>query len=109
MALGTAVLLLGAHYRPSGPVLEHTSVLACLGWFGRLSYELYLFHLIVLGAMRTIFPPRVDVGDEKLLLLAAFLVLSAALSAGIARLYAEPLNRSIRRSFAQQAVNVTTR
>jgi peptidoglycan/LPS O-acetylase OafA/YrhL len=107
MALGTAVLLLGAHYRPSGPVFEHTRALAGLGWFGRLSYELYLFHLIVLGAMRTIFPPRVVVGDEKLLLLAVFLVLSAILSAGIARFYAEPLNRSIRRSLARQAVNVT--
>jgi hypothetical protein len=60
----------------------------------------YLFHLIVLGAMRTIFPPRVVVGDEKLLLLSAFFVLSAALRAGIARLYAEPLNRSIRRRLA---------
>jgi peptidoglycan/LPS O-acetylase OafA/YrhL len=107
MALGTAVLLSGACHRPSGPVLEHTPVLVGLGWFGRLSYELYLFHLIVLGAMRTIFPHRVVVGDEKLLLLAAFLVLSAALSAGVARLYAEPLNRSIRRSLARQAVNVT--
>jgi peptidoglycan/LPS O-acetylase OafA/YrhL len=108
MALGTAVLLLGTHYRPGSLVLEHTRVLASLGWFGRVSYELYLFHLIVLGAMRTIFPPRVVVGDEKLLLLAAFSVLSAALSAGVARLYAEPLNRSIRRSLARQAVNVTT-
>jgi peptidoglycan/LPS O-acetylase OafA/YrhL len=101
MALGTAMLLLGAHYRPSGAVLDHSRVLAGLGWFGRLSYELYLFHLVVLGAMRTIFQPRV-VGDEKLLLLAAFFVLSAGLSVGVARLYAEPLNRSIRRSLARR-------
>ena len=107
MALGTAVLLLGAHYRPAGPALKHIHVLAGPAWFGRLSYELYLFHLVVLGAMRTMFPPRVAPGNEKLLLLAAFFVLSAALSAGIARLYAEPLNRSIRRFLVRQAVNVT--
>jgi peptidoglycan/LPS O-acetylase OafA/YrhL len=107
MALGTAALLSGARHRPSGALLEQTRFLPGLEWFGRLSYELYLFHLIVLGAIRTIFPPLVATGDKKLLLLAAFLLLSTALSAGIARFYAEPLNRSIRRSLAQQAGNVT--
>lgn len=97
MALGTAVLLLGARYRPSRP-----SLTAAIGWFGKLSYELYLFHLIVLGAMRTLFPPSIVAGDEKLLLLIAYFVLSAAVSAGVARLYAEPLNRSIRRSLVCQ-------
>jgi peptidoglycan/LPS O-acetylase OafA/YrhL len=97
MAIGTAVLLLAAHDRPSSPVLERARFLAGFGWMGRLSYELYLFHLIVLGAMRTMFPPRAVFGDEKLLLMAAFFVLSAVLSVGIARFYAEPMNRSIRR------------
>jgi peptidoglycan/LPS O-acetylase OafA/YrhL len=106
MALGTALLLLGACHRPSSSVLDYTRVPAALGWFGRLSYELYLFHLIVLGAIRTIFQPHFIVGDEKLLLLAAFLVLSALLSAGVARLYAEPLNRIIRRHLVPSAVVV---
>ncbi|HZZ02979.1 acyltransferase [Paraburkholderia sp.] len=96
MALGTAVLLLGAYCRPTTPAIGGVRVLLGLEWFGRLSYELYLFHLIVLGAMRTMWPPRVVDGDAKLLLLAGFLVLSAALSVGIARLYSEPLNRRIR-------------
>lgn len=97
MALGTAVLLLGARHRPSGPMVDRTGVTRCLGWFGRLSYELYLFHLVVLATIRTMFPPATVVGDEKLLLLAAFLVLSAVLGAGVARFYAEPLNHGIRR------------
>jgi peptidoglycan/LPS O-acetylase OafA/YrhL len=96
MALGTAVLLVGARHRPSGPILKHSGSTA-FEWFGRLSYELYLFHLLVLGAMRTIFPPHFIVGNHKLLLFAAFLVLSALLSAVIATLYAEPLNHLIRR------------
>jgi peptidoglycan/LPS O-acetylase OafA/YrhL len=99
MALGTAVLLLGAHYRPSGSVPERSHVLRGVGWLGKLSYEIYLFHLIALGAIRTIFPFGSVVGNEKLLLLAAFLMVSIALSAAVARFYAEPLNRSIRRFF----------
>ncbi len=96
MALGTAVLLLEAHEGATDPVGRGDRPLMMLGWLGRLSYELYLFHLVVLGLMRTAFPPRAASGDAKLLLLAAFLVLSAALAALIARFYAEPLNRRIR-------------
>lgn len=96
MALGMAILLLGAHGRAGEPAHGRGHALAVLGWFGQLSYELYLFHLIVLGALRTLFPPRDMTGDVKLLLLAAFLALSAGLGALIARLYAEPLNRGIR-------------
>ena len=100
MALGTAILLLGAHHRPSGSFLEASRSLAIFGWFGWLSYELYLFHLIVLGAMRTMYPPKFVTGDEKLLLLSVFVALSAALSAGIAHVYAAPLNRIIRQRLA---------
>lgn len=104
MALGTAVLLLGAHGSPTGPILERSRVLGALGWFGRLSYELYLFHLVVLGGMRAILPPAGAVaGDGKLLLLAAYLALSSALATLVARFYAEPLNRGLRRLLASHA------
>jgi len=96
MAVGTAILLLGAHERSANPVRCGSRPLLMLGWLGRLSYELYLFHLVVLGLMRTAFPPRATSGDAKLLLLAAFLVLSAGLAALISRFYAEPLNLRIR-------------
>jgi peptidoglycan/LPS O-acetylase OafA/YrhL len=97
MALGTAVLLLGASGRAATtPAVGGGGVLRGFEWFGRLSYELYLFHLIVLGAMRTLWPPHDATGDVKLLLLVGFVVLSAALSAAIARLYSEPLNGGIR-------------
>ena len=97
MALGTAVLLLGAQGSPTGPILERSRTLGALGWLGRLSYELYLFHLVVLGGMRVAFPARAVAGDGKLLLLAAYLVLSGVLAALVARFYAEPLNRGLRR------------
>ncbi len=96
MALGTAVLLLGAAGQPAGEVRRGVSPLTMLGWLGRLSYELYLFHLLVLGMMRTTFSPRAVTGDVKLLLLVAFLALSAGLAALVSRFYAEPLNYRIR-------------
>ena len=103
MALGTAILLLGAHQRPSTPLLDR-SWSVVLGWFGRLSYELYLFHLIVLGSLRTIFLPSAARGDQKLLLLLAYVALSAGTAALIGRFYSEPSNRGIRlRAFAARA------
>ncbi len=96
MALGTAILLLGAHARSADLVRRGSRPLLMLGWLGRLSYELYLFHLVVLGLLRSAFPPRATYGDAKLLLLAAFLVVSAGLAALISRFYAEPLNLRIR-------------
>jgi peptidoglycan/LPS O-acetylase OafA/YrhL len=100
MALGTAILLLGAHGNPSGPLLERSRILAAVGWAGRLSYELYLFHLIVLGALRIAYPPRTVAGDTKLVLLVAFLLFSTGLATVISGLYSEPLNRRMRRILA---------
>ena len=92
MATGTAVLLLGA----DTPILAGTRLARAVAWFGRLSYELYLFHLIVLGLMRTIVPPRSITGDRSLLLLLVFLVSSSAIAALIGRYFAEPLSRALR-------------
>ncbi len=97
MALGTAVLLLTGQESPAEATRRRARASAWLEWFGRLSYELYLFHLIVLGLLKTRFPRPDVTGDDKLALLAVYLLLSAALGALIARFYAEPLNRGIRR------------
>jgi peptidoglycan/LPS O-acetylase OafA/YrhL len=96
MALGTATLLLAFHDRPVGLPIRRARASGVLEWLGRLSYELYLFHLIVLGMLRTIFPPPRVTGDEKLVLLAGYLLLSAGLAVSVARFYAEPLNRIVR-------------
>ncbi len=97
IALGTAVLLVTDDQQPSRPSLRVDWLKTPFCWLGRLSYELYLFHVVVLGAMRTVAPPRAMHGDTRLLLLAAYLAGSAALSSAVAHSYSEPLNRSIRR------------
>ena len=98
MALGTAFLLLHASRRPTGAPAPRGRAPAALAWCGRLSYELYLFHLVVLGLIRTAFPEDRVVGNEKLALLVAFLALSALLAATIAKTFSEPLNRTLRSS-----------
>jgi peptidoglycan/LPS O-acetylase OafA/YrhL len=97
MSLGTAILLLGSGDRTEAEAGRRIGLRSALSWFGRRSYELYLFHLVVLGALRTMFPPRLADGNEKMLLLGAFLVLSMAVGEAIARCYSEPLASWIRR------------
>jgi peptidoglycan/LPS O-acetylase OafA/YrhL len=93
MALGTAVLLIAqAQAAPYKPLIALEPLRFC----GRLSYELYLFHLIVLGFMRTIWPSTTTIGDAKLLLLGAYLILSAILAFLVATYYSEPLNHRLR-------------
>lgn len=97
MALGTAVLLVGSDRAADE---AWSGVAGAVGrvvrWFGRRSYELYLFHLIVLATLRSIAPPE-EAGSGGLVFLAAYLGGSALLAEGVARLWSEPANRAIRR------------
>jgi peptidoglycan/LPS O-acetylase OafA/YrhL len=68
-----------------------------LCWFGRHSYELYLFHIILLAGMRDLVPKATLAYAAKLPLFALFLALSCLLAAVVARYFAEPLNVRLRR------------
>jgi peptidoglycan/LPS O-acetylase OafA/YrhL len=95
VAGGTALFLLGAAGAPAG-WSARSRVAGAVRWFGRHSYELYLFHIVVLGLMRTVLP-RGAVGDAwKPLWLALFLALSALLAWLVARFFSDPGNRSLR-------------
>jgi peptidoglycan/LPS O-acetylase OafA/YrhL len=94
MALCTAVLLLGAFGAPQKKSGRLPTRIVC--WFGRHSYELYLFHIIVLAAMRDIVPKDALPYLLKLPFLALFVLLSAAAAGAVSRFYAEPLNRRLR-------------
>lgn len=108
MALGAAVLVVGSPdaQRWMAPDAQRWMAPAAqrwmtpLRWMGRLSYELYLFHLLVLGTMRTLWPAPSVPGAERVVLLVMFLAASAALASGVARWFADPVNRLIRRQIA---------
>lgn len=100
MSFGTAILLLGTSDRSGGETSTRMGLGRAFEWLGRRSYELYLFHLVLLGGLRTMFPPRLADGDEKMFLLSAFLILTLGVGEGIARFYSEPLNSRIRRRIA---------
>lgn len=100
MALGTAALLI--LQKSAGPA-KANRMFALLRLNGRLSYELYLFHLVSLALLRTIWLPETISPSAKPLLLAAYLTLSLVSAALISRQYSEPLNRRIRRATAAAA------
>ena len=97
MGIGAAILLIASHGRPATQLRSLHPIASRVEWFGKTSYELYLFHLIVLGGLRTIFPPHGVADAAKPLLLVAYFILSASLAGMIAKFYSEPLNRLIRR------------
>ena len=64
-----------------------------LRWLGRHSYELYLFHVIVLAGMRQFVSRESLHHDQRAPLLLAFVLTSALLAALVSRHFAEPINR----------------
>jgi peptidoglycan/LPS O-acetylase OafA/YrhL len=98
MALGTAILLVGA--RSQGEEQEPTPRLPArlMRWFGGHSYELYLFHIIVLGLMRDLVPRETLSYGLKLPWLLLYLALSTGVAALVAARFSEPLKAALRRN-----------
>jgi peptidoglycan/LPS O-acetylase OafA/YrhL len=94
IGLGTAILLLGSG-SGSGRI-SGNPWLGWLRWLGRHSYELYLFHIIVLALMLTAVPRKVLPAGWKPAWLLVFLGLSAILAWTVARFWSAPLNGRIR-------------
>jgi peptidoglycan/LPS O-acetylase OafA/YrhL len=100
IAACTACLLVNA-FEAAGEKLRLLPVrVVC--WFGRHSYELYLFHIIVLAAMRDLVPKQVLPYAYKLPMLVLFLLLSAGVAGAISRYFAEPVNAGLRALAAQR-------
>ncbi|ENV60569.1 acyltransferase family protein [Acinetobacter soli] len=67
-----------------------------LVWIGQRSYEMYLFHLIVLGLIKVMYIPKTTLPDQKIMLLIVFLIVTFILSWLIEKYYSSPLNQKIR-------------
>ncbi|MDN7352927.1 acyltransferase family protein [Acetobacter senegalensis] len=104
MALGAALLLIASVPHAEGRFISHVRLLRTVEWTGRLSYELYLFHLIILGLLRTILPASTisATGPDRLMILAVFFAASCGVSSLIGRFFAEPLNQTLRARLKRQ-------
>ncbi|HUB91308.1 MAG TPA: acyltransferase [Dyella sp.] len=74
-----------------------------LAWLGSHSYELYLFHIVVLGIMVELMPKASMTMELKLPMFALFFTLSALVASAAARFLGNPLNRQLRRRYAQRS------
>ncbi len=96
IALSTAAIILGSVSRPSTMTARSIAGRG-IRWLGRHSYELYLFHIIVLGIMRDIVPGAALGTVWQIPWLLLFLGISTAVAAGIARTVGDPANAALRR------------
>jgi peptidoglycan/LPS O-acetylase OafA/YrhL len=102
VALGTAILLIQTYKRQMAPLFSKNIITRITCWFGKNSYELYLFHIIVLAFMKTIVS-RDQLNDyTKVLWLVAFLLLSSLLAHFVSHFYSEPLNKKLRRLYVSK-------
>jgi len=95
MALSTSILLIGASQLKS-PEKNTYSFTRCIEWFGQSSYELYLFHIIVLAFFKSFIFPEMLGNISKLFLFLFFVGLSAFIASMIERYYSQPMNNFIR-------------
>jgi peptidoglycan/LPS O-acetylase OafA/YrhL len=98
LALAAAILILASRTRPP-PKSTDTPPARAIRWLGRHSYDLYLFHIIILATMRDII--RYDAMGywPQLPWLILFLTLSAPTAALAARHIGDPANRALRTRF----------
>ncbi|MPW43699.1 acyltransferase family protein [Acinetobacter guerrae] len=96
-ALLTAILIFCFAQCPQAPATSIFSKI--MVWIGQRSYEMYLFHLIILGLIKVLYIPKMTLPDQKIMLLVIFLVTTFALSWLIEKYYSTPLNERIRQKW----------
>lgn len=98
LGVASAVFLVMVSRLPAGTLARRAG--GPLAWLGSHSYELYLFHIVVLGLMQEAIP-RADMSPGlKLPMLVLFFVASACIAWVVARWYGDPLNRRLRSASA---------
>jgi peptidoglycan/LPS O-acetylase OafA/YrhL len=103
IAAATALFLLAEGASRPAPSAPSRLRWEPLGWFGQHSYELYLFHCVVLALLRNIIDGDRLSPYQKPLWFLLFLALTTLVAALISRFYSEPLNHGIRRYLTQSS------
>lgn len=103
------VALASATFLYAAPAVKGlpSRVSATLGWLGSHSYELYLFHIVVLGLMRNVIERPELTYATRLPWLLTFLCASMLLAALVARYVSEPANAALRRRFLRAGASST--
>lgn len=96
MAIGTAILIITSSAKKHTSNYHRNQLKQAIGWFGKNSYELYLFHIPVLGLMRTIPTNHILGAYSKLCWMLVFFLSTAMLAKTIANCYSQPLNKFLR-------------
>ncbi|RIV54745.1 acyltransferase family protein [Burkholderia pseudomallei] len=97
VAFSTAALLYCFRGGAPAEAAAPSFVSRFIGWFGQRSYELYLFHIVVLGVLREyVTRENVDIAAKPLWLL-FYLCVSALVAQFVFKYYSEPLNAALRR------------
>lgn len=100
MAVSAAVFLICAKNTKIDAINKKSGIfLNAVCWFGKNSYELYLFHIIVLALMKEIISPDELGNYTKLLWLAVFFIGATLLASLITKYYSQPLNKRLREYF----------
>lgn len=94
IALSPGVLPIRSFDAPGNKSRSAPVRLMC--FMGRQSYEVYLFHGIVLAVLRNVIPKGTMPYVYKLPMFALFVIASVLLAGAVARYYAEPANALLR-------------
>lgn len=73
-----------------------------LAWLGSRSYEVYLFHIVVLGVMLELVPRTAMTVEHKLPMFVLFFSVSVLLAWAMARFIGNPLNQRLRGRYARR-------
>ena len=104
LEVGAALLVIALQQRSeSNAAVGHWST-GWLRWFGRNSYEVYLTHMLVIWPMVGIFYRLHQSMNIAPVWFVAITAMTGLLGYAIARLYSEPLNKSLRRKLLPQRI-----
>jgi peptidoglycan/LPS O-acetylase OafA/YrhL len=105
VAACTSILLY--RFRDSGGRIAQSVAGKLVRWFGVRSYELYLFHIIVLGIMREYVTRETLNVYAKPFWLVLFIMLSALAANLVFRFFSEPVNTALRRGLFRSRRNLS--